>query len=147
MLKSIGKAPVLLNEYVPGFIINRLQMILGKEVFYLLDNGFISPEDLDAAVRNSLAPRMMVLGLVQRIDFTGLDMTARNIENKQYQQPPENLRPRSLFDRVARGDLGVKSGRGFFDYSEKSMEEILTERDEKLIKAFACAKGWGVLGN
>jgi len=146
ILKKIDKQPVLLKRYVPGFIINRLQMILGKEVYYLLDNGYVSAEDLDAAVKASLAPRMMVLGLVQRIDFTGLDMSARNLENKQYQQPPEDPRPASIFDRVARGELGVKSGKGFFDYSGMKKEDIMKIRDERLLKAFACSKGWGVIG-
>ena len=145
LLRKIGKTPVLLREYVPGFIINRLQMILNKEVFYLLDSGVITPAELDAAVRASLAPRMMVLGLVQRIDFTGLDMTARNIENKQYQLPPEELRPPSLFDRVTRGELGVKTGKGFFDYSGRNIADILKERDEKLLTAFTCAEKCGAV--
>jgi 3-hydroxybutyryl-CoA dehydrogenase len=146
LLREIGKTPVLMRTYVPGFIINRLQMILNKEVFYLLDNGYVTPEELDAAVRASLAPRMMVLGLVQRIDFGGLDMTARNIENKQYQLPPEETRPPSLFDHVDRGELGVKTGKGFFDYSKRPIAEILKERDEKLLAAFACAKTCGAVG-
>lgn len=134
LLKAIGKTPVLMEKFVPGFIINRIQLLLGKEIFFLLDNGYISAEQLDLAVKASLAPRMMVLGLVQRYDFTGLDLSARNLENGQYVEPLHDPRPRSLFDRVARGELGVKTGKGFYDYGDKKLEEILKERDINLLK-------------
>jgi 3-hydroxyacyl-CoA dehydrogenase len=146
LLRKIGKTPILLHRYLPGFVINRLQLILNKEVFYLLDNGYVTPEQLDSAVRASLAPRMMVLGLVQRIDFGGLDISARNIENRQYQPPPDDPRPTSLFAHIERGELGVKSGKGFFDYGGQPIAEILKERDEKLLAAFACARKCGGIG-
>ena len=60
-----------MNRFVPGFAINRILRILGREIFFLLDNDYMSAADLDKAVKSSIAPRMMVLGLVQRYDFTG----------------------------------------------------------------------------
>lgn len=135
-LKTIGKTPVLMEKFVPGFVINRIQRILGREIFFLLDNGYITPEQLDLAVKASIAPRMMVLGVVQRYDFTGLDLSAKNLENDQFIEPPIDNRPRSLFERVAKGHLGVKTGKGFYDYSGRSLEEILKERDKNLMKVF-----------
>jgi 3-hydroxyacyl-CoA dehydrogenase len=140
LLRGIEKIPVVLEKYVPGFIINRLQMILGKEVFYLLDDGYVTPEQLDLAVKASLAPRMMLLGLVQRYDFTGLDLSVKNIENGAYTLPPDNPRPRSLFEKVARGDLGAKTGRGFYDYGGRPLQDIVRERDVNLLKVFTQTK-------
>lgn len=137
ILRKLGKTPVILNKFVPGFVINRLQRALGREIFYLLDNGFISAEDLDLAVKASLAPRMMVVGVVQRYDFTGLDLSARNLENPEFSEAPENNRPQSLFSLVEAGHLGVKTGKGFYDYSGRKMEEVLRERDERLLKVIA----------
>lgn len=136
LLRAIGKIPVVIQKYVPGFVINRIQRIIGREVFFLLDNGYISPEDLDLAVKASLAPRMMVLGLVQRYDFTGLDLSARNLANEQkgtFLEAPVDYAPRALVDRVREGHFGVKAGKGFYDYRNKSREEVLAERDEHLI--------------
>jgi len=147
LLKTIDKAPLLIKKYLSGFVISRLLMAMNQQIWYLLDNDYVSPEDLDAAVRSSLAPRMMALGLVQRIDFTGLDMSARNCENQSYVAPPENPRPACLFDRVAKGELGVKSGKGFFDYSGMSTAEIMQKRDEMLYQVFQCASKLDKIGN
>jgi len=139
LLKQIGKVPVVMAGYVPGFAINRILRIIGREVFFLLDNGYITAEQLDLAVKASIAPRMMLLGVVQRYDFTGLDLSAKNLQNEQFLEPPIDNRPKSLFDLVEQGHLGVKTGRGFFDYQGRSLEEILRERDDHLLKILKCA--------
>lgn len=134
LLRRAGKTPIVMQKFVPGFAINRMLRILGRETFFLLDNGFITADQLDLAVKASLAPRMMVLGLVQRYDFTGLDLSARNLENPDFLEPPLDNRPKSLFDLVEKGNFGVKTGKGFYDYSGRSYEDVLKERDEKLLK-------------
>ena len=134
LLKKVGKTPIVMEKFVPGFAMNRILRILGREIFFLLDNGYITPEQLDLAVKASIAPRMMVLGLVQRYDFTGLDLSARNLENPDFLEPPLDNRPKSLFDLVEEGNFGVKTGKGFFDYSGRKLEDVLRERDDKLLK-------------
>jgi len=134
LLKKVGKTPIVMEKFVPGFAMNRILRILGREIFFLLDNGYITPEQLDLAVKASIAPRMMVLGLVQRYDFTGLDLSARNLENPDFLEPPLDNRPKSLFDLVEKGNFGVKTGKGFFDYSGRKLEDVLRERDDKLLK-------------
>lgn len=134
LLKQVGKTPVVMEKFVPGFAVNRLQRILGREIFFLLDNGYITADQLDLAVKASIAPRMMLLGLVQRYDFTGLDLSAKNLENEEFSEAPMDNRPKSLLGLVEQGAFGVKSGRGFYDYSGKSFEELLRERDSLLIQ-------------
>ena len=134
LLRAIGKVPVLMKKYVPGHAINRLLRIIGREVFFLLDNGYITADQLDLAVKASIAPRMCLLGVVQRYDFTGLELSAGNLRLANYPEPPIDNAPRSLVDLVQRGDLGVKTGKGFFDYTGKPMEETLAERDDNLIR-------------
>lgn len=136
LLKKVGKIPIVMQKYVPGFAINRLLRILGREVFFLLDNGYITADQLDLAVKASIAPRMMVLGLVQRYDFTGLDLSARNLENPDFLEPPLDNHPKSLFDLVEQGHFGIKTGKGFYDYSGRKIEDVLKERDDKLLQVF-----------
>lgn len=140
ILKHVDKVPIVMEKFVPGFCINRILRILGREVFFLLDNGYISPEQLDLAVKASIIPRAMVLGLVQRYDFTGLDLSAMNLENKDFIEAPIDNQPKSLFEKVRKGELGVKTGKGFYDYQGRKLEEVLRARDIELIKVFNEAK-------
>ena len=111
LLRRLGKTPVVMERFVPGFCINRLLRSIGREVFFLLDNGYVTPEQLDLAVKSSLVPRAMVLGFVQRYDFTGLDLSLANLRNPHYVEPPRVDAPPSLATRVERGELGVKTGK------------------------------------
>lgn len=140
LLKQVDRVPVVMEKFVPGFCINRILRVLGREIFFLLDNGYMSAEQLDLAVKASIIPRAMVLGLVQRYDFTGLDISAKNLENKDFIDPPNDNAPKSLFDLVNRGDLGVKTGKGFFDYTDRPLEQVLAERDEAMLDVFGAVK-------
>lgn len=135
-LKIAGKKPVVMNKFISGFVIPRLQLAMQREVFFLIDNGYLTPEDLDEAVKYSLAMRMMILGVVQRIDFGGLDLTVKNLQNHyvQSQMTPLSYKPKKVFELVAQGHLGVKTGKGFYDYHGKSEAEVYRERDIKLIR-------------
>jgi 3-hydroxybutyryl-CoA dehydrogenase len=139
LLERLGKTPVVMERFVPGFCINRLLRSIGREVFFLLDNGYLTADQLDAAVKASLVPRAMVLGFVQRYDFTGLDLSLTNLQNSDYVEPPREDAPLSLIERVQKGDLGVKTGKGFFDYAGRDIEDVLSERDDALLRAFAAA--------
>jgi 3-hydroxybutyryl-CoA dehydrogenase len=134
MLKRMNKIPIVLEKYVPGFVINRIQRIIGREVLFLLGGGYISEEDLDLAAKASLAPRMMVLGLVQRYDFTGLDLSARNLLDENFFDPPLDNKPDALYSRIAAGELGVKTGKGFYDYRGRDLTDVLKARDRNLLK-------------
>ena len=92
LLERLGKTPVVMGRFVPGFCVNRLLRSIGREVFFLLDNGYLTPEQLDAAVKASLVPRAMVLGFVQRYDFTGLDLSLANLRNPDYVEPAPGRR-------------------------------------------------------
>jgi 3-hydroxybutyryl-CoA dehydrogenase len=140
LIKQVGHVPSVMEKFVSGFCINRLLRGIGREVLYLLDNGYITPEELDVAVKASIIPRAMVLGFVQRYDFTGLDLAYNNLQNKCFVDAPVDNGPSSLVGRVERGDLGVKSGKGFFDYDERPLEEILHERDAALLDVFSGMK-------
>lgn len=132
VLRVLGKAGVRLEKFVPGFIINRLLRALGREAFHLLESGVISVENLDAAVRTSLAPRMQVLGLMQRYDYTGLGLSMRNLSDPRFVDAPVDLDPGPLRSRVDRGEFGVTTGKGFYDYAGRDVLELQKIRDARL---------------
>jgi 3-hydroxybutyryl-CoA dehydrogenase len=140
VLKKVDRVPSIMEKFVPGFCVNRLLRIIGREVFFLLDNGYMTPEQLDIAVKASIIPRAMVLGFVQRYDFTGLDLSYNNLQNPTFVEAPLDNQPHSLKERVERGELGVKTGKGFYDYSDRPLEQVLRERDAAMLKVFEQAK-------
>ena len=135
MHTDCGKTPVRMEKFIPGFIVNRMQSAMTRELVYLIENGYCTPEDLDLAVKTSLMPRGLLLGLVQRMDFSGLDMAANSLNNKKYVPAPDPGQPAMIFDHYNKGEYGVKSGKGFYDYSDRSYTEVLRQRDKKLLES------------
>jgi 3-hydroxybutyryl-CoA dehydrogenase len=141
LLVKLGKKPVVMDRFIPGFIVNRLQRALAREIFHLLDNGYAAPEDIDSAVKASLGIRIPILGVVQRYDFTGIDLVDQFMRNPSIDLVSEDKPSKTLKGLVERGHLGVKSGRGFYDYSGEEMEGIMRARDIKLIKLKSFLEG------
>lgn len=133
LLLKLGKEPVVMKKFIPGYIVNRLQRAMAREIFYLLDKGYASPEEIDRAVKNSLGIRIPVVGVVQRYDFAGLDLALTFEQNPSIHLVSKDRSPKTLMDLVRRGHLGVKSGKGFYDYSFRSVSEVFRQRDMKLI--------------
>jgi len=141
LLKKCGKTAVLMKKFIRGYIVNRLQQCLNREVFYLLDNGYCAAEAIGLAAKASFIPRACVLGLVKRADFGGLDMTANNYRNRSYTMPEHgDEMPASLAAHVDAGELGIKTGKGFYDYSDVDIEELKAKRDKQLFEVFRLEK-------
>lgn len=140
MLKKCGKEAVFMDKFIRGYIVNRILQCLNREIFYLLDNGYCTPEDIDRACRASFIPRAMVLGLCKKMDFGGLDLTVANFDNKSYILPEFDGVPQYLADLVGAGNLGVKTGKGFYEYEGIDMVELLAKRDKQIFEVFKLSK-------
>jgi 3-hydroxybutyryl-CoA dehydrogenase len=128
-----GKKPVVLRRFIPGYVANRLQAALSREVNWLLDEGYATPQDIDDAVIHGLALRMPVLGHLKKADFTGLDMTRRALANATVVPAPDRTRCETLETLLAAGRGGVMTGAGFFEYGGRSPDELFRARDERLL--------------
>ena len=115
LARRMGRHPVLLHKELPGFLVNRILRAIVDEAYYLLESGVASFEDIDTACRLGLNHP---LGPFQLSDFSGLDI-GYNARQEIFKRTgnPEDAPPPALATRVERGDLGRKSGRGFYDYS------------------------------
>ena len=114
LLIRIGKKPIVISRFLPGFIVNRLQGALSHEVLHLLDNGYATPEEIDLAAKAGFGLRMPILGLVKRMDYTGLDLVQKVIRNATYEIPPPRTRSKTVYQLVGDGKLGVKTGGGYY---------------------------------
>jgi len=134
VLEKLGKKTIVLNRYIPGFLVNRIQRAIQREVFYLLDNNYASIEDIDTALKASLGIRLPIVGVLQSMDFAGLDLVFASRKDTLIELAPYSGVPKIVEQKVKRGELGVKTGRGLYDYSGRSTEEILRQRDLKYLK-------------
>jgi 3-hydroxybutyryl-CoA dehydrogenase len=112
--ESIGKTCVVVNRDVAGFVTTRLIVALAVEAAKLVESGVATAEDVDTACRLGFGHPM---GPLQTLDLTGIDIlvnAARNIHRDT--GDGKFLPPELLARMVAAGDLGRKTGRGFYDY-------------------------------
>jgi 3-hydroxybutyryl-CoA dehydrogenase len=118
LLAWAGKTPVHVRRDVPGFVGNRLQHALWREAFRLVEEGICDPETVDVVVKSSFGRRLGVLGPIENADLVGLDLT---LAIHDYLLPYLDRSPgpaATLRDKVARGELGMKTGKGFRSWSE-----------------------------
>jgi len=115
LTRRIGKQPVVLHKELPGFLVNRILRAITNEAYFLLENGVASFEDIDRACEMGLNHP---LGPFKLGDFSGLDIGYEaRLENYRKTGDPNDRPAPALERRVKRGDLGRKTGRGFYDYS------------------------------
>jgi 3-hydroxyacyl-CoA dehydrogenase len=133
MIKA-GKKPVVVLKSLPGFIINRLTGAMEREVDNLLDNGVVTPEDLDIAVRASFGFRLANLGPMEAEDMIGLDTAARVSGNVFKVLSNATEASPDLVAKVERGELGIKSGKGWYDYTGKTREEVNDKINRRLLQ-------------
>jgi 3-hydroxybutyryl-CoA dehydrogenase len=130
----IGKQPVVLRREILGFLGTRMQQAVVREAIALLQAGVASAEDIDQAVRASFGIRFPVLGPLETTDVGGLDVI-RSIHEYLLPDLDASTRPQpALLARIDGGDLGVKTGRGFHDWSQRDASELVRARDEELVR-------------
>jgi len=133
LINSIGKIPVRVNRDVPGFIGNRLLHALWREAISLVETGVASPEDIDLVARLTFGLRMPVMGPLENMDLVGLDLIER-IHQYLLEDIADNHRPSEyLAANVRQGNLGHKSGRGFYDWTVRSAETLIESRDRQIV--------------
>jgi 3-hydroxybutyryl-CoA dehydrogenase len=133
MVKAMGKAPVVFKQMVQGYVANRLQAAMQLEVYRLLDEGLVTPKDIDDSVLHGLALRIPILGIMAKADFTGLPLMQQGLKNRSYTPPMPKDRSETLDRLIAEGRTGVMAGKGYFDWGNRSPEELFQERDRKLL--------------
>lgn len=126
--KKLNKIPLSVNDY-PGFISNRILMPMINEAIEALDQGVADVKNIDGIMKLGMGHPM---GPLQLADLIGLDVCKSILEVMQNGLKKEKYRPNKLLvDLVNKGKLGVKSGEGFYDYTNSKKAEFISKRFSK----------------
>jgi 3-hydroxybutyryl-CoA dehydrogenase len=133
LLDGAGKQTVVVLKDVPGQLGNRLLHALFREALHIVHEGIASVEDVDLAIRNGPGLRFPAYGPLEHADIIGLDMQLA-IDSYLFAELCD-LReaPSLLVERVARGDMGARTGRGLYDWSIRDAAEVRARRDQFII--------------
>jgi 3-hydroxybutyryl-CoA dehydrogenase len=124
LLKRAGKHAVHVKKDVPGFVGNRLQHALWREAIALVENGVCDAQTVDEVIKNSFGVRIAALAPLENADLVGLDLT-EDIHKVILPDISRSQAPSALLvEKVRKGELGVKSGKGFYDWTPERADEV-----------------------
>ncbi len=144
LVAAMGKVPLVMKTFVPGYIANRIQSAIAAEVYKLIDDGVATAEEIDTAIVHGLALRIPVVGVLAKADFTGLPLLQHALRNATYQPPPPAERSSTLDSLVAAGRTGVMAGAGYYDWG-KDTAALFEARDRRLIALKQAMRGIGTM--
>ena len=119
-MRACGMVPVIVKKDLPGFLANRLQHALAREAFAMIDDGVATPEDVDNAVRFGFGFRFLAAGPVLQRDHAGVEVHTAAAATMYPSLSAATVPARVLRDKVAAGKLGMKTGEGFFRWTQAS---------------------------
>ena len=128
LLQDAGKVAAVLHDS-PGFVANRIQHAMIAEAWRCLEDGVATAEAIDAIVSGSFGFRLFAYGPFAIGDFNGLDVYESVLRSLESAYGERFSPPRALLERVEHGELGVKTGRGAFEYTAHEVTERVRRRD------------------
>jgi 3-hydroxybutyryl-CoA dehydrogenase len=132
--RKIGKLAVRINGEIPGFLVNRIQIAMIREVWDLYERGVASREDIDAAISGSLGFRLAVAGPLSVCDFGGLDIWSTVYKGLAPELRSDSVLPAAIKQLVDDGNHGPRTGRGIHEYDSETIDDISSQRDEAMLK-------------
>jgi len=141
LLKKVGKRPVICKD-TPGFLHNYLQAALVSASLELLEKGVASAEEIDAVVNYGFGLRLATVGPMRFLDMCGLD-TVQKVQQHLFSVTRQPVyKPFGAIDeKLQRGDLGVKTGKGFYEYQTRNSQEFWDRTNRAIIRNLKAA-GW-----
>ncbi|MSP12922.1 MAG: 3-hydroxyacyl-CoA dehydrogenase family protein [Chloroflexi bacterium] len=120
LLTKVGKKPAIVAREAPGFIGNRLQAALMREALYIVAQGIATPQEVDTVVQNGFGRRLSAAGVFEIADIAGWDIYLALMTYLLPDMASNTTPPEMLQEKVARGELGIKTGQGFYTWTPET---------------------------
>ncbi len=132
LLERCGKVPVIVRKDRPGQLGNRLQMAMVREAVNIVAEGIADVEDVDKAASLGFGLRLPVYGIFEHADLVGLDLSHKVCDSVAKDLYSERRAPDLYGLLLRQGQLGAKTGSGFYDWSKKDADQVRNRRDRWL---------------
>ena len=136
LITATGKKTTLIRQYIPGLLIARLQHALMREALSLVDQGIVTPQDIDNAVRFGFGFRFAALGPMAQKEMSGWDTHVTSGAAVYPSLSNVNAPPACVTDLVKKGRTGMKQGAGFQDWTPEEVAEFKRKYELRLRAAF-----------
>jgi 3-hydroxyacyl-CoA dehydrogenase len=134
LLERVGKKPVVVKKDIPGQIGIRILYAMIREAMSLVEKDVASPEDIDTVVKEALGTRLPVVGVLELADLSGIDLVLM-VSKRLFKDLDNSSEPSKFLENmVASGRTGIKSSKGFYDWTPQSIAATIKKRDEHLVK-------------
>jgi len=139
LMQRLHRKPVMVAKDIPGFLANRMQHALMREAWSLIERGIATPEDVDIAVRYGFGFRYVAAGPILQKEMSGLDVNYL-ASSTVFPDLCNDAKPAAkLQAKVKAGDIGMKSGKGFYDWPAEKIARVRANYNAAL------KKGIGIL--
>ncbi len=140
--RALGKLPILVWKDLPGFVANRLQLAITREALALVAAGVVSPADLDLAVRSGFGLRYPISGVLEQRELSGWSLhleAARSL----YPTLAADQTPVPMLEAlVAAGEVGLRFGRGLYEWGDADPEAIRQRRHAQALQVLQLVGPW-----
>jgi len=141
LYEKLGKNPAVIKQYIPGFIVNRLANALMREASYMVSKGWTTPQDIDIAVKATNGVRYAFEGPMALFDIVGWDLV-QTVALDLFKSLCNDTEGGFTIahDMIKKGELGLKSGKGVYDYAGVDPAQYMNERAAKILKMYKAIK-------
>ena len=139
LLKRAGKRPLILKKMIPGHLINNFNFAILSTALGFMGQGIASIEDIDRALTEALGPRYSIMGPFKTMDLLGLNIIWQSVTSfdPNAHSDPRIKELRKLYEA---NKLGMRSGAGFYDYSDKTYFDTLNHYNHRILKTYKTAQ-------